>query len=46
MGVIVRAQIPDDTQPIGVPLVVDAGIGAARIGHRESRPLASEPPAG
>ena len=46
MGVIVLAQIPDLIQAIGVALVVVAGIGAERIGHRNDRPAVFEPPAG
>jgi len=46
MGALVLAQIPDVVQALGVALVVAAGIGAERIGHREARPAVFEPPAG
>ena len=35
-GVILLAQIPDALQVVGVALVVAAGIGAARTGHRNA----------
>ena len=46
MGVIVLAQMPEPVQALGVALVVVAGIGAERIGHRGAEPARFEPPAG
>ncbi len=38
MGVLVLSQIPHVGQVVGVALVVIAGIGAERSGHREPEP--------
>ena len=39
MGVLLLAQIPDVGQVLGVALVVAAGVGAERSGHREPEPV-------
>jgi inner membrane transporter RhtA len=46
MGALVLAQIPNAVQILGVALVVAAGIGAERIGHRDEGPAVFEPLAG
>ena len=46
VGAVVLAQIPDGVQILGVALVVAAGIGAERIGHRGSGPARFEAHAG
>jgi len=38
IGAVVLRQIPNGLDVIGVALVVAAGIGAERIGHRDSPP--------
>ena len=44
MGVLILHQVPGPLQVLGVALVVIAGLGAARIGHRDDGPLVLEPP--
>jgi inner membrane transporter RhtA len=44
MGVLILHQVPGPLQVLGVALVVVAGIGAERIGHRDDGPLVLEPP--
>jgi inner membrane transporter RhtA len=39
MGLLLLSQIPDAGQVVGVALVVAAGIGAERSGHREVDPM-------
>ena len=39
IGVVVLSQVPDALQALGVVLVVVAGIGAERSGHREPPPV-------
>jgi inner membrane transporter RhtA len=44
MGVLILAQVPNALQAVGVALVVVAGIGAERGGHRDDQPGHVEPP--
>ncbi len=39
IGVLVLSQVPNALQALGVVLVVVAGIGAERSGHREPPPV-------
>ena len=42
-GVVILGQVPHALQVVGVVLVVTAGIGAERNGHRDDDPPAFEP---
>jgi inner membrane transporter RhtA len=42
-GVVILGQVPHALQVVGVVLVVTAGIGAERSGHRDDEPPAFEP---
>jgi inner membrane transporter RhtA len=42
-GVLILGQVPHALQVVGVVLVVTAGIGAERNGHRDDRPPTFEP---
>jgi inner membrane transporter RhtA len=44
MGLVVLSQVPSAVQVIGIVLVVVAGVGAERGGHREVRAPGSPPP--
>lgn len=44
MGALLLAQVPNALQVVGVALVVVAGIGAERVGHRDDVPGRVEPP--
>jgi inner membrane transporter RhtA len=44
VGSVLLSQVPTALQVIGITLVVVAGIGAERGGHREDRPEPSSPP--
>jgi inner membrane transporter RhtA len=43
-GFVLLSQVPDGLQIVGITLVVVAGIGAERGGHRDDRPAADSPP--
>jgi inner membrane transporter RhtA len=42
-GVVILGQVPHPLQVVGVVLVVTAGVGAERHGHRDGEPPAFEP---
>jgi inner membrane transporter RhtA len=42
-GVVILGQVPHPLQVVGVVLVVTAGVGAERNGHRDDEPPAFEP---
>ena len=43
-GFVLLSQVPDGLQIVGITLVVIAGVGAERGGHRDDGPAADSPP--
>jgi inner membrane transporter RhtA len=43
-GLVLLSQVPDGLQVVGITLVVVAGVGAERGGHRDTVPRPDAPP--